>query len=116
MQKVGLDAHPPKLFGSLGSKDRYFDFQKLAEITEVVTFNLNRIIDVNYYPTKTARRSNMRHRPVGLGVQGLADVFILLGMPFDSAEVRCAHTCLGQLLFLACWRLRPGALREPLSK
>jgi ribonucleoside-diphosphate reductase subunit M1 len=52
-----------------------------------VTWNLNKIIDINYYPVETARRSNMRHRPIGIGVQGLADTFILLGMPFDSPEV-----------------------------
>jgi ribonucleoside-diphosphate reductase subunit M1 len=53
----------------------------------LVTRNLNRIIDENYYPVETAKRSNMRHRPIGIGVQGLADAFILLGMPFDSEEV-----------------------------
>mmetsp|Transcript_25256 Transcript_25256/g.47754 ORF Transcript_25256/g.47754 Transcript_25256/m.47754 type:complete len:828 (+) Transcript_25256:50-2533(+) len=75
-----------KLLGSLGSKNRHYDFAKLAEVTRVITRNLNRIIDVNYYPVETARRSNMRHRPIGLGVQGLADTFILLGMAFDSPE------------------------------
>lgn len=53
----------------------------------MVTTNLNKIIDVNYYPVDTARRSNMRHRPIGIGVQGLADTFILLGVAFDSPEV-----------------------------
>lgn len=57
------------------------------QITALVTKNLNKIIDVNYYPVETAWRSNMRHRPIGIGVQGLADVFILLGMPFESEEV-----------------------------
>ncbi len=57
------------------------------QITTLVTRNLNRIIDVNYYPVETAKRSNLRHRPIGIGVQGLADAFILLGMPFDSDEV-----------------------------
>eukprot|EP00878_Enallax_costatus_P017789 GHUV01018691.1.p1 GENE.GHUV01018691.1~~GHUV01018691.1.p1 ORF type:complete len:758 (+),score=282.13 GHUV01018691.1:282-2555(+) len=75
-----------KLVGSLNAKNRYFDFEKLAEVTRVSTANLNKIIDVNYYPTETARRSNMRHRPIGLGVQGLADTFLLLGLPFDSPE------------------------------
>ena len=75
-----------KLIGSLDSANRYFDFAKLAEVTTVVTRNLNKIIDINYYPVETARRSNMSHRPIGLGVQGLADTFILLGMPFDSPE------------------------------
>jgi ribonucleoside-diphosphate reductase alpha subunit len=65
-----------------------FDFQKLYEMTRVVTRNLNKVIDVNYYPIPEARNSNMRHRPIGLGVQGLADAFILLRLPFDSAEAK----------------------------
>ncbi|EPB85886.1 ribonucleoside-diphosphate reductase large chain [Mucor circinelloides 1006PhL] len=63
-----------------------FDFAKLHEVAKVVTKNLNKVIDVNYYPVEEARKSNMRHRPIGLGVQGLADAFILMGYPFDSAE------------------------------
>lgn len=58
-----------KLVGSLDAEKRFFDFEKLAEVTRVVTRNLNKIIDVNFYPTESARRSNMRHRPIGLGVQ-----------------------------------------------
>lgn len=85
---VPIESHPAKLVGSSGSKNRYFDFNKLAEITSLVTWNLNKIIDINYYPVETARRSNMRHRPIGIGVQGLADTFILLGMPFDSPEAQ----------------------------
>ena len=65
-----------------------FDHQKLYEITKVVTRNLNKVIDINYYPVEEARRSNMRHRPIGIGVQGLADTFIMLRMPFDSPEAR----------------------------
>ncbi len=65
-----------------------FDHQKLYEITKVATRNLNKVIDINYYPVIEARNSNMRHRPIGLGVQGLADAFILLRMPFDSPEAR----------------------------
>lgn len=60
-------------------------------MTATVTVNLNKIIDVNYYPVETAKTSNMRHRPIGIGVQGLADAFILLGMPFDSPEVNLFH-------------------------
>ncbi len=63
-----------------------FDHQKLFEVVYVATKNLNKIIDRNYYPVPEARRSNMRHRPIGLGVQGLADAFILLRMAFDSPE------------------------------
>ena len=65
-----------------------FDHQKLFEITYVATKNLNRIIDVNYYPIEEAKNSNMRHRPIGLGVQGLADTFILMRYPFESEEAR----------------------------
>ncbi|RFM26613.1 ribonucleoside-diphosphate reductase subunit alpha [Deminuibacter soli] len=61
-----------------------FDHQKLYEVTYQATYNLNRIIDRNYYPIEEARNSNMRHRPIGLGVQGLADTFILMRLPFDS--------------------------------
>nr|KYP67812.1 Ribonucleoside-diphosphate reductase large subunit [Cajanus cajan] len=85
---VPLESHPSKLVGSRGSENRYFDFDKLGEVTEVVTRNLNKIIDVNYYPVETSRRSNIRHRPIGIGVQGLADTFILLGMAFDSPEAQ----------------------------
>jgi ribonucleotide reductase alpha subunit len=52
-------------------------------VTKVVTRNLNKIIDVNYYPIEEARRSNMRHRPIGIGIQGLADAFILMRFPFE---------------------------------
>ena len=71
-----------------GSHPLLFDFDKLAEVTHVVTRNLNRVIDKNYYPTEAARKSNMRHRPIGIGVQGLADVFQMLGLPFDSQGAR----------------------------
>lgn len=85
---VSAESQPAKLVGSRGSNNRYFDFEKLAEVTSIVTKNLNKIIDTNYYPVETARRSNMRHRPIGIGVQGLADTFILLGMSFDSPEAQ----------------------------
>lgn len=65
-----------------------FDHQKLMEVTRQVTRNLNRIIDINYYPVPEAERSNLRHRPIGIGVQGLADAFIKLRMPFDSPEAQ----------------------------
>ena len=65
-----------------------YDFEKLKEVTKVVTVNLNKIIDANYYPVPETRRSNMRHRPIGIGVQGLADAFILMRFPFDSPEAK----------------------------
>ncbi|BAT22531.1 putative ribonucleotide reductase large subunit [Yellowstone lake phycodnavirus 3] len=65
-----------------------FDFAKLYEVTRVVTRNLNRVIDRNFYPTEAARKSNMRHRPIAIGVQGLADVFMMLGLSFDDPKAR----------------------------
>ncbi|XP_014292905.1 ribonucleoside-diphosphate reductase large subunit [Halyomorpha halys] len=64
--------------------DKTCDFEKLKAVTKVVTWNLNKIIDINYYPVKEAQRSNMRHRPIGIGVQGLADLFIQMRLPFES--------------------------------
>jgi ribonucleoside-diphosphate reductase alpha subunit len=64
------------------------DHAALHEVTKVVTRNLNKVIDINYYPTEKTRKSNMRHRPIGLGVQGLADVFLLMGLPFCSDEAK----------------------------
>jgi ribonucleoside-diphosphate reductase alpha chain len=69
-------------------KNGKFDHDKLFEITYVATKNLNKIIDVNYYPVPEAKKSNMRHRPIGLGVQGLADAFILMRYAFDSPEAK----------------------------
>ncbi|CAG0881694.1 unnamed protein product [Cyprideis torosa] len=69
-------------------ESKTYDFQKLKEVTKVVTQNLNKIIDVNYYPVPEAKRSNMLHRPIGIGVQGLADAFILMRYPFESPEAQ----------------------------
>lgn len=65
-----------------------FDHQKLYEVTRVVTRNLNKVIDINYYPVKEARNSNLRHRPVGIGIQGLADTFMELRLPYQSPEAK----------------------------
>lgn len=65
-----------------------YDFGRLHEVVQVVARNLNKVIDINYYPVPEAKKSNMRHRPVGLGVQGLADAFLALRLPFDSPEAR----------------------------
>lgn len=69
-----------------GPDDKYFDFERLHEIAMIATKNLNKIIDINFYPTETSRRSNLRHRPIGIGIQGLADTYIIMGYPFDSEE------------------------------
>lgn len=78
-----------------------FDFDRLAEITRVVTRNLNKVIDVNYYPIPQAQTSNFRHRPIGLGVQGLADAFILMGMPFDSDAARQLNKDIFETIYFA---------------
>jgi len=81
--------------------DGAFDFQKLHEITRVVTRNLNKVIDVNYYPIIEAQNSNRRHRPIGIGVQGLADAFIHLRMPFDSPEARQLNKDIFEAIYFA---------------
>ncbi|KAI0345961.1 hypothetical protein BDW22DRAFT_1353597 [Trametopsis cervina] len=78
-----------------------YNFKKLHDVAKVVAFNLNRIIDVNYYPIPEARRSNMRHRPIGVGVQGLADAFMALRMPFDSPEARVLNKQIFETIYHA---------------
>ncbi len=78
-----------------------FDHVKLYEVTKSATKNLNKIIDVNYYPVPEARNSNLRHRPIGLGVQGLADVFIMLRMPFESPEAQQLNKDIFETIYYA---------------
>jgi ribonucleoside-diphosphate reductase alpha subunit len=80
---------------------RWFDFEQLRMVTKVVTRNLNKIIDVNFYPVPEAARSNLRHRPMGIGVNGLADTFILLGMAFDSLEARRLNKEIFETIYFA---------------
>ncbi|MGB1041681.1 MAG: ribonucleoside-diphosphate reductase subunit alpha, partial [Flavobacteriales bacterium] len=82
-------------------KDGGFDHEKLYEVTYQATLNLNKIIDNNYYPVIEAENSNMRHRPIGLGVQGLADTFILLRQNFDSEEARKLNSEIFETLYFA---------------
>ena len=78
-----------------------FDHDKLFEVTYQATLNLNKIIDGNFYPVEEARNSNMRHRPIGLGVQGLADAFILMGYPFESDEARALNREVFETIYYA---------------
>lgn len=73
-------------YGADGKAKPVFNFEKLHDVSMVVTKNLNKVIDVNFYPVEKARRSNLRHRPIGIGVQGLADTYALMGYPFDSQD------------------------------
>jgi len=81
--------------------DLTYDHQKLYEITKVITKNLNKVIDVNYYPVEEARNSNLRHRPIGIGVQGLADTFILMRHAFDSPEAKQLNTEIFETIYFA---------------
>jgi ribonucleoside-diphosphate reductase alpha chain len=82
-------------------KANTFDHNKLFEITYQATLNLNKIIDRNYYPIPEARNSNMRHRPIGLGVQGLADAFILMRYPFESEEAKKLNSEIFETIYFA---------------
>jgi ribonucleoside-diphosphate reductase alpha chain len=87
----------PKFINEAGK----FDHQKLYEITCVITKNLNKIIDINHYPVPEAKTSNFRHRPIGIGVQGLADTFLRLRMPFDSPEARGLNKDIFETIYFA---------------
>ena len=82
-------------------KEGVFDHVKLYEVTYQATLNLNKVIDGNYYPVKEAEYSNLRHRPVGLGVQGLADAFILLRLPFESEEAKKLNIEIFETIYFA---------------
>lgn len=83
------------------TEDGMFDHQKLYDITYVITKNLNKVIDINYYPVPEAEKSNLRHRPIGIGVQGLADTFIQMKMPFDSPAARQLNSEIFETIYFA---------------
>ena len=85
----------------VNEETKEFDHQKLYDVTYHVTGNLNRVIDVNYYPVEEARNSNMRHRPIGLGVQGLADTFAMLGHYFESDEAKKLNKEIFETIYFA---------------
>ena len=89
-----------------------FDHDKLFEVTYQATINLNRIIDGNYYPVEEARNSNLRHRPIGLGVQGLADAFILMRIPFDSAEAKQMNKEIFETIYYAAMTASKDLAKE----
>jgi ribonucleoside-diphosphate reductase alpha subunit len=81
--------------------ERQFDFEEFRRVVKIATTNLNRVIDINYYPTPETERSNMRHRPIGLGVQGLADVFALLKLPWETPEAANLNQRIFEHLYFA---------------
>ncbi len=93
------------------NETKQFDFEKLYDVTYHVTGNLNRVIDVNYYPVEEARNSNMRHRPIGLGVQGLADTFAMMGMYFESDAAKALNKEIFETIyFAACTASKDAAI------
>ena len=80
---------------------KQFDYEKLHYVTKVVTNNLNRVIDINFYPTEKTKTSNFRHRPIGVGVQGLADAFILMNIPFHSELAKEVNTLIFETIYHA---------------
>jgi ribonucleotide reductase alpha subunit len=80
---------------------KQFDYEKLHEVTKVITNNLNRVIDINYYPTEKCKKSNLSHRPIGIGVQGLADTFVLMDIPFHSEQAKTANKLIFETIYHA---------------
>ena len=83
------------------SDNKQFDFNELQKVTRLVTFNLNQIIDINFYPTEKTKISNMKHRPIGIGVQGLADVFAMMDIPFHSTEAENLNDMIFETIYYA---------------
>jgi ribonucleoside-diphosphate reductase alpha subunit len=83
----------------VNEKTKEFDYAKLHKVTKVVTNNLNRVIDVNFYPTEKTKNSNFKHRPIGIGVQGLADVFILMDIPFHSEAAKNVNKLIFETIY-----------------
>jgi ribonucleoside-diphosphate reductase alpha subunit len=94
----------PKFVKISGNKVKY-DYKKLAEVAGNVTRNLNRVIDVNYYPTPEAKISTMKHRPIGIGVQGLADTFALMKLPYDSEEAKQVNKKIFEAIYYGSLRM-----------
>ena len=82
-------------------EDKSFDYDKLHEVSKIVTYNLNKVIDVNYYPTEKTEKSNMRHRPIGIGVQGLADAFMLMDIPFVCEKAKKTNKLIFETIYHA---------------
>lgn len=80
---------------------KVFDYDKLHKVTKVITNNLNRVIDINFYPTEKCKKSNLSHRPIGIGVQGLADTFVLMDIPFHSEEAKTINKLIFETIYHA---------------
>ena len=85
----------------VNEETKQFDYDKLHQVTKVVTNNLNRVIDINFYPTEKTKRSNFKHRPIGIGIQGLADTFVLMDIPFHSEEAKEVNKLIFETIYHA---------------
>jgi ribonucleoside-diphosphate reductase alpha chain len=94
------------------NQEGLFDHHKLYDVTYQVTKNLNKVIDINYYPVPEARTSNLRHRPIGIGVQGLADTFLRLRMPFDAPEARALNKDIFETIYFAAMTASKDLAKE----
>jgi len=103
---------------------RRFDFERLRFITKVVVRNLNKVIDRNFYPLPEAKNSNMRHRPIGIGIQGLADCFMLMRYPYESDEAVLLNKQIFETNIMLRWKRRANLpkkmvftlrMKDPLS-
>lgn len=92
----------------INEETKVMDFSELERITALVVDNLNQIIDINYYPTEKTRTSNLRHRPIGIGVQGLADVFMMMNIPFHSEEARVLNREIFETIYYAALKASMG--------
>lgn len=95
--------------------NQFFDFEKLGEIVKILVDNLDKIITIEYYPTEAAKKSNLRHRPIGIGIQGLADVFAKMQMPFDSQEAKELNEQIAECMYYY-GLLESNALAEKFGK
>jgi ribonucleoside-diphosphate reductase alpha chain len=93
-------------------KQYYFDFEKLASIASLITRNLDKVIDKSFYPIKEARNSNLRHRPIGIGDMGLADVFQIMGFAYDSQEAKKLNVEIAETVYYACMKASMEMARE----
>ena len=85
----------------VNEETKQFDYEKLHKVTKVITNNLNKVIDINFYPTEKTKLSNLRHRPIGIGVQGLADAFVLMDIPFHSEEAKLVNKLIFETIYHA---------------
>jgi ribonucleotide reductase alpha subunit len=92
--------------------DKTFDYDKLCEISQTITYNLNKIIDVNFYPTPKTKKSNIRHRPIGIGVQGLADTFALMDISFHSDEAKEINKLIFETIYYGALKMSNKISKE----